>query len=48
MLLVTGLAQPQRFKTMRKFVAKLVADGPYVLTESLFAYRTGRFTKFGR
>jgi hypothetical protein len=28
--------------------AEFAAKGPYGLTDTLFVYRSGRFTKFGR
>jgi uncharacterized protein YtpQ (UPF0354 family) len=47
-LLVTGSHDRSGLKRMREAAAKLVAQGPYGLTDALFVYRNGRFTKFGR
>jgi uncharacterized protein YtpQ (UPF0354 family) len=47
-LLVTGSRDRTGLKRMRELTAKLVAEGPYRLTDALFVYRNGRFTKFGR
>jgi hypothetical protein len=32
---------------VRELTAKFKAQGPYELTDTLFRYRDGRFTKFG-
>jgi uncharacterized protein YtpQ (UPF0354 family) len=47
-LLVTGSRDRTGLKRIRELVAKFVAQGPYGLTDTLFVYRDGRFTKFGR
>jgi uncharacterized protein YtpQ (UPF0354 family) len=47
-LLITGSRDRIGLKRVREFTAKLVAEGPYRLTDVLFVYRNGRFTKFGR
>jgi uncharacterized protein YtpQ (UPF0354 family) len=46
-LLVTGSRNRAGLKRVRELVAKFVAQGPYELTDTLFRYRDGRFTKFG-
>ncbi len=47
-LLVTGSRDRTGLKRVREFAAKWRAEGPYGLTDTLFVYRNGRFTKFGR
>ena len=47
-LLVTGSRNRGGMRKMRELAAKVVAEGPFELTATLFAYRNGRFTKFGR
>jgi uncharacterized protein YtpQ (UPF0354 family) len=47
-LLVTGSRDRTGVRRMREVAAKLAAEGPYGLTDALFVYRGGRFTKFGR
>jgi uncharacterized protein YtpQ (UPF0354 family) len=47
-LLVTGSRDRTGLKRIRELAAKFVAQGPYGLTDTLFVYRNGRFTKFGR
>jgi uncharacterized protein YtpQ (UPF0354 family) len=47
-LLVTGSQSRAGLKAVRAMVAETVAKGPYALTDALFVYRGGRFTKFGR
>jgi uncharacterized protein YtpQ (UPF0354 family) len=47
-LLVTGSHDRSGLKRVREAAAKLLAQGPYGLTDALFVYRSGRFTKFGR
>jgi uncharacterized protein YtpQ (UPF0354 family) len=47
-LLVTGSRDRTGLKSIRELAAKFVAQGPYGLTDTLFVYRNGRFTKFGR
>lgn len=46
-LLVTGSRNRAGLKRVRELTAKFVAQGPYELTDTLFRYRDGRFTKFG-
>jgi uncharacterized protein YtpQ (UPF0354 family) len=46
-LLVTGSRNRAGLKKMRELTAKAMAQGPYELTDTLFRYRDGRFTKFG-
>ena len=46
-LLVTGSRNRAGLKRMRELTAKAMAQGPYELTDTLFRYRDGRFTKFG-
>ncbi len=47
-LLVTGSRSRLGLKGIRELAAKFRAQGPYGLTDTLFVYRNGRFTKFGR
>lgn len=47
-LLVTGSRDRSGLKRVRELAAKYAAEGPYGLTDTLFVYRNGRFTKFGR
>ena len=47
-LLVTGSRDRTGVRRLRELAAKLAAEGPYGLTDVLFVYRGGRFTKFGR
>jgi hypothetical protein len=47
-LLVTGSRDRSGLKRVRDLAAKYAAEGPYGLTDALFVYRNGRFTKFGR
>jgi uncharacterized protein YtpQ (UPF0354 family) len=47
-LLVTGSRDRTGVRKVRELATKLVAEGPYGLTDPLFVYRNGRFTKFGR
>jgi len=47
-LLVTGSRDRAGVRRLRELAAKLAAEGPYGLTDALFVYRGGRFTKFGR
>jgi uncharacterized protein YtpQ (UPF0354 family) len=47
-LLVTGSRDRTGVRRVRELAAKLAAEGPYGLTDALFVYRNGRFTKFGR
>jgi len=47
-LLVTGSRSRSGLKAVRGMAAELLAKGPYGLTDTLFVYRNGRFTKFGR
>jgi len=46
-LLVTGSRNRAGLKRVRELAAKFVSQGPYELTDTLFRYRDGRFTKFG-
>jgi uncharacterized protein YtpQ (UPF0354 family) len=46
-LLITGSRNRAGLKKMRELTAKAMAQGPYELTDTLFRYRDGRFTKFG-
>jgi uncharacterized protein YtpQ (UPF0354 family) len=47
-LLVTGSRDRSGLKRVRDLAAKYAAEGPYGLTDTLFVYRNGRFTKFDR
>jgi uncharacterized protein YtpQ (UPF0354 family) len=47
-LLVTGSRDRTGLKRVRELAAKFVAQGPHGLIDTLFVYRNGRFTKFGR
>jgi uncharacterized protein YtpQ (UPF0354 family) len=47
-LLVTGSRDRTGLKQVRELATKFAAQGPYGLTDTLFVYRNGRFTKFGR
>ena len=47
-LLVTGSRDRTGLKRIRELAAKFAAQGPYGLTDTLFVYRNGHFTKFGR
>jgi uncharacterized protein YtpQ (UPF0354 family) len=47
-LLVTGSRNRTALKSIRELAAKYVAEGRYELTDTLFVYRDGRFSKFGR
>jgi uncharacterized protein YtpQ (UPF0354 family) len=47
-LLVTGSRDRTGLKRVRELAADFVAKGPYALIDTLFVYRNGRFTKFGR
>ena len=47
-LLVTGSKNRKGLATMRELTKKVVAESRYRITEDLFVYRKGRFTKFGR
>jgi uncharacterized protein YtpQ (UPF0354 family) len=47
-LLVTGSRNRTGLKAVRAMAAEFAAKGPYGLTDTLFVYRNGRFTKFGR
>ena len=46
--LVTGSRSRPGLKGIRELATKFRAQGPYGLTDTLFVYRNGRFTKFGR
>ena len=46
-LLITGSRDRSGLKRVRELAAKYAAEGPYGLTDTLFVYRNGRFTKFG-
>jgi uncharacterized protein YtpQ (UPF0354 family) len=46
-LLVTGSRSRSGLKLVRELTAKFKAQGPYELTDTLFRYRDGRFTRFG-
>ena len=46
-LLVTGSRSRSGLKLVRELTAKFKAQGPYELTDTLFRYCDGRFTKFG-
>ena len=48
LLLVTGSKNRKGLATMRELTKKVVAQSRYRITEDLFVYRKGRFTKFGR
>jgi uncharacterized protein YtpQ (UPF0354 family) len=47
-LVVTGSRSRAGLKRVREFAAKYAAQGPYALSDTLFVYRNGQFTKFGR
>jgi uncharacterized protein YtpQ (UPF0354 family) len=47
-LLVTGSRSRNGLKAIRELAAKYVATEPHRLIDTLFVYRNGRFTKFGR
>jgi uncharacterized protein YtpQ (UPF0354 family) len=47
-LLVTGSRSRTGLKVVREMAAEAVSKGPYELIDTLFVYRDGRFTKFGR
>jgi uncharacterized protein YtpQ (UPF0354 family) len=47
-LLVTGSRERAALRRMREAATKLAAQGPHGLTDTLFVYRNGRFSKFGR
>jgi uncharacterized protein YtpQ (UPF0354 family) len=47
-LLVTGSRSRNGVKALRELAAELAAKGPHALTTTLFVYRDGKFTKFGR
>ena len=47
-LLVTGSRSRAGLKGIRELAAKFAAQSPYGLTDTLFVYRDGRFTKFDR
>ena len=44
---MTGSRSRSGLKLVRELTAKFKAKGPYELTDTLFRYRDGRFTKFG-
>jgi uncharacterized protein YtpQ (UPF0354 family) len=46
-LMVTGSRSRSGLKLVREMAAKWKSQGPYELTDTLFRYRDGRFTKFG-
>ena len=46
-LMVTGSRSRSGLKLVREMAAKFKSQGPYELTDTLFRYRDGRFTKFG-
>ena len=46
-LLVTGSRSRSGLKLVRELTAKFKSQGPYELTDTLFRYRDGRFTRFG-
>ena len=47
-LLVTGSQNRAGLTAVRAMAADIVAKGPYALVDTLFVYRGGRFSKFGR
>jgi uncharacterized protein YtpQ (UPF0354 family) len=47
-LLVTGSHSRAGLKKVRELAAKFTAEEPYRLTDALFVYRNGQFTRFGR
>ena len=47
-LLVTGSKSRKGLAAMREIAAKFSAEGSHPITDKLFVYRDGRFTKFGR
>lgn len=47
-LLVTGSRNRTGLKKVRVLAAKFAAEGPYRLTDALFVYRNGQFTRFGK
>jgi uncharacterized protein YtpQ (UPF0354 family) len=47
-LLVTGSRSRAGLKKVRELAAKFTAEEPYRLTDALFVYRNGQFTRFGK
>ena len=45
-LLVTGSNNRKGIETLRVLAAKLKAESRYEITDTLFVYRDGRFTRF--
>jgi hypothetical protein len=48
MLFITGSRNRAGLKALRELAAKAVAEESHRLTSTLFVYRNGRFSKFGR
>jgi hypothetical protein len=48
MLFITGSRNRTGLKALRELAAKSVAEESRRLTSTLFVYRNGRFSKFGR
>jgi hypothetical protein len=48
MLFITGSRSRAGLKALRELAAKAVAEESHRLTSTLFVYRNGRFSKFGR
>ena len=47
-LLVTGSQNRKGLAALRTLAAKFVSENRYRITDALFVYRNGRFTRFGR
>jgi len=47
-LLITGSQNRKGLAALRTLAAKLMSENRYRLTDTLFVYRNGRFTRFGR
>ena len=48
LLLITGADDPEGTARVRSIAHKATAEGSYRLTEDLFVYRNGRFTKYDK
>ena len=46
-VLITGSKSRKGIAHVREVAAKLKAESRYQLTDTLFVYRDGRFTRFG-
>ena len=47
-LLITGSQNRKGLAALRTLAAKFISENRYRLTDTLFVYRNGRFTRFGR